>query len=68
MVANTRVKFYFLLLIGFNVVLFLPMIGHGFVLDDFMLLATLAFHHFSFGLTHAHERLPYPGIRDGAVN
>jgi len=54
MAVSNRVKLHLLLLIGFNVALFLPMIGHGFVLDDFVLLATLAFHPFSFGLTHAH--------------
>ena len=54
MAASNRVKLHLLLLIGFNVVLFLPMIGHGFVVDDFQLLATLAFHPFSFGITHAH--------------
>ena len=54
MAVSNRVKLHLLLLIGFNVALFVPMIGHGFVLDDFVLLATLAFHPFSFGLTHAH--------------
>ena len=54
MAASNRVKLHLVLLIGFNVALFLPMIGHGFVVDDFQLLATLAFHPFSFGLTHAH--------------
>jgi len=54
MSASNRVKLHLLLLVGFNVALFLPMIGHGFVVDDFQLLATLAFHPFSFGLTHAH--------------
>ena len=54
MTANSRVRIHLLLLIAFNGLLFLPMIGHGFVLDDFMLMATLAFHPFSFGLTHAH--------------
>src|SRR5438477_11198574 len=54
MAVSNRVKLHLLLLIGFNVALFVPMIGHGFVLDDFMLMATLAFHPFSFGLTHAH--------------
>jgi hypothetical protein len=54
MAARSRVKVHLLLLVGFNVALFLPMVGHGFVVDDFQLLAALAFHPFSFGLTHAH--------------
>ena len=54
MAASNRVKVHLLLLVGFNVVLFLPMIGHGFVLDDFILLETLVSHPLSYGLTHAH--------------
>jgi hypothetical protein len=60
MAASNRVKLHLLLLIGFNVALFLPMIGHGFVVDDFLLLATLAFNPFSFGLTHAHGNFYTP--------
>jgi hypothetical protein len=40
--------------------LFLPIIGHGFVFDDFLLLTTLAFHPFSYGLTHAHGNFYTP--------
>src|SRR5438045_4122581 len=36
------------------------MIGPGFVLYYFVLLATLAFHPFSFGLTHAHGNFYTP--------
>jgi hypothetical protein len=60
MTASNRVKLHLLLLIGFNVALFLPMIGHGFIVDDFVLLTTLAFHPFSFGLTHAHGNFYTP--------
>src|SRR2546421_12148469 len=54
MTGSSRVKVHLLLLIGFNAALFLPMIGRGFVLDDFMLLATLIFRSPWDGLTHAH--------------
>src|SRR5215469_10788670 len=60
MAANNRVKLHLLLLIGFNVALFLPIIGHGFIVDDFLLLTTLAFHPFSFGLTHAYGNFYTP--------
>jgi hypothetical protein len=60
MAASSRVKLHLLLLVGFNVALFLPMIGHGFVVDDFPLLTTLAFQPFSFGLTHAHGNFYTP--------
>jgi hypothetical protein len=60
MSASNRVKLHLLLLIGFNVALFLPIIGHGFVVDDFLLLTTLAFHPFSYGLTHAHGNFYTP--------
>jgi hypothetical protein len=58
--ANNRIKVHLLLIVGFNVALFLPMIGHGFIVDDFVLLTTLAFHPFSFGLTHAHGNFYTP--------
>jgi len=60
MTASSRVKLHLLLLVGFNVALFLPMIGHGFVVDDFPLLTTLAFRPFSFGLTHEHGNFYTP--------
>lgn len=60
MAASNRVKLHLLLIVGFNLALFLPMIGHGFVVDDFVLLTTLAFHPFSFGLTHAHGNFYTP--------
>jgi hypothetical protein len=60
MTASSRVRVHLLLLIAFNLVLFLPIIGHGFVVDDFLLLTTLAFHPFSFGLTHAHGNFYTP--------
>ena len=58
--ANSRVRIHILLLIVFNAVLFLPMIGHGFVVDDFVLLTTAAFHPVSFGLTQAHGNFYTP--------
>ncbi len=60
MTANSRVRIHLFLLIVFNAALFLPMIGHGFVVDDFLLLTTLAFHPFSYGLTHAHGNFYTP--------
>lgn len=36
------------------------MIGHGFIVDDFVLLTALAFHPFSFGLIHAHGNFYTP--------
>ena len=39
---------------GFSIVMFLPMIGRRFVLDDFMLLCTVAFNPLGHELTHAH--------------
>jgi hypothetical protein len=60
MAANSRVRIHLLFLIAFNGALFLPMIGHGFVVDDFLLLTTVAFRPFSFGLTHAHGNFYTP--------
>jgi hypothetical protein len=60
MTANSRVRIHLVLLTAFSIVMFLPIIGHGFVVDDFLLLTTTAYNSFSYGLTHAHGNFYTP--------
>lgn len=46
-------RFHLLILAGFSAVLFLPMMGHGFVLDDFGHAFVAGQESVRFGLTHA---------------
>jgi hypothetical protein len=45
---------HLVLLTAFSIEMFLPMIWHEFVLDDFVLLCTVAFNPLGHGSTHAH--------------
>ena len=46
-------KLYTLMIVGYSAALFLPLIGHGFVHDDFVHLCSAAFDPFRQGLTKA---------------
>jgi len=51
--ASSRVRVHLVLLTAFSIVMFLPMIGHGFVLDDLCCFARWLSIRSGYGLTHA---------------